>query len=146
MDCGKYLRQISKYIDGELSEDDGKRLVAHMSECPDCGSFYERMTAINETICSTPLEYNSQALIGKVKDRLAPRTDSDRTPHPIRDGLPVYAMLLVLALGLGNFAGNSLYSIIPHRHADATLELLAPEQENSLAEAILDIGAEGSSK
>ncbi len=146
MDCGKYIRQISKYIDGELSDQAGKMLATHLSECSECRRFYSRMTAINETLCSTAAEYDHRALISRVKDRLGETDLSKRMAFPILRKLPAYGLLLILALGLGNLAGNSLCRIIPHREANGTLELLAPEHENSLAEAILDIGVQENSK
>jgi anti-sigma factor RsiW len=146
MDCGEYLRQISKHIDGELSEEDRKRVETHMSECSECSAFFQRMTSVNNAISSAPLAYNRRALIQKVKDRLDQRTAPDKQRLSLWEALPIYALLLILALGLGNLAGSSLYRVIPDHQANAALELLAPEHENSLAEAILDIGGDLNSK
>ncbi len=52
------------------------------------------------------------------------------------------AMIVLLALGLGNLAGRSISDIFTKGQAQTSLELIAPDSDNSLSDALLELGAE----
>lgn len=41
MECLKYHRMISEYIDGSLGQSSEESLLAHLSECESCSNFYK---------------------------------------------------------------------------------------------------------
>lgn len=41
MECLKYRKMISEYIDGFLSKSSEENLLSHMSSCEDCNTFYK---------------------------------------------------------------------------------------------------------
>jgi hypothetical protein len=55
-------------------------------------------------------------------------------------------MLLVLALGLGNMAGKSMTSYFLDGQPDTKAEFPTLDTDNSLADAVLDLGSEENSR
>lgn len=52
--CERYRQDISAYIDGQLSEDGKKALMAHLKACPACQAYYEDLLAIHKAL--SPVE------------------------------------------------------------------------------------------
>lgn len=143
MECGKYKEQISLMIDGELSVSASEALKAHVVGCPDCRRFHERLNALRVTLSRTAFVQPRPALAQRVKEGLARRKDHRLARDPVLwRRVPVMAMIVLLALGLGNLAGRSISDLFVSSQPQSPLELMAPDSESSLSDALLEIGAE----
>jgi anti-sigma factor RsiW len=143
MECGKYKEQISLMIDGELGVSASAALKAHMAGCPDCRRFHERLNALGITLSSTLSVDPSSALAERVKERLARRRNHRLERDPVLwRRVPVMAMIVLLALGLGNLAGRSISDLFTSGQNHNSLELIAPDSESSLSDALIELSAE----
>jgi anti-sigma factor RsiW len=143
MECGKYKEQISLMIDGELSVSASEALKAHMAACPDCRRFHERLDALGIILSSTSSVEPRPALAERIKEGLARRKNHRLERDPVLwRRVPVMAMIVLLALGLGNLAGRSISDLLTSGQDHTSLELIASDSESSLSDALLELGAE----
>ncbi len=143
MECGKYKEQISLMIDGELDISASEALKAHLADCPECRRFHARLHALNMALGSVSCFAAGPALAERVKERLS-RRKSHRfaSDSVIWLKVPVMAMIILLAIGLGNLAGRSISDFITSTGLHSSAELIASDSENSLSDALLDLSAE----
>lgn len=147
MKCSIFQKKISLLLDGRLAEPDRDMLRAHLDVCPECQRFYEGMRAVNETLKSAPLLCPDQELAGRVKERVALRGQSQDGGRsiPLWGSVPLVAVLVLLALSVGNFAGRSLTGLVVTEQPESRLEFLVADNGNSFADVMLDMRAsEGS--
>lgn len=50
MDCIKYRKLISAYVDNELEEIDSEKVISHLLECKSCKLFYENLLLLKDDI------------------------------------------------------------------------------------------------
>jgi anti-sigma factor RsiW len=143
MDCKKYQRDISMLVDGELTPDASVALKEHLAACPACRSTLRAMTALNSQVTSAAPHVDA-ALASRVKARIA--DESSQTSHrplmPIWGRVPLMALIVLLAVGLGNFAGQSIGDIIAGEPRDALVELIAADSTRSFADVMVDLTVE----
>jgi anti-sigma factor RsiW len=143
MDCKKYQKDISMLVDGELAPDASVALKEHLAACPDCRAALQAMTALNSHV-KRAAPCIDAALASRVKARIAAR--SSQTPRrplmPIWGRVPLMALIVLLAVGLGNFAGKSIGDIIAGEPRDTVLDLIAPDSTRSFADVMADLTVE----
>ena len=145
MSCLTYQKMISQLIDGELSAPSSEQLQIHLEGCSECRDLYKRMLSVNSYVKAVELSLPSSALAERVKERIAVvrtrREDTRRLPAWGR--VPALALIVLVALGLGNLAGRSLGEILTSGRPEKGIELLVTDNGQAFSDVILDISAEG---
>ncbi len=141
MACDKYKEQISSMLDGELNASLSEALSAHMALCEDCREFHEHLNSLNGVLRNASPDH-VPALAARVKDHLARRENHRQRDFSMWRRVPAMAMIVLLALGLGNLMGRSISNLFINGRTVASLEFIAPDSENSFSEVLLDLGAE----
>ncbi|MEJ2716054.1 MAG: zf-HC2 domain-containing protein [Deltaproteobacteria bacterium] len=144
MDCRDCQQRISMLVDGELSEVSTQEVTRHIAACPDCRRVYERMSHVNDVMRSFADLAPSSALAERVKARIADeRKRGDETAFlPVWGRVSLAAMLILLAVGVGNLAGRSMNEMLTADHSEHVLELIAPSQGQSFSDALITLGTE----
>ncbi|MGC8863850.1 MAG: zf-HC2 domain-containing protein [Armatimonadota bacterium] len=103
MNCSRFRRLIPKYLDGQLAEDDARRVRAHLDACIDCRAEADSARRILELLAEWPA-VEPRLGFGALQERLVQRTR--RSTQPV---LPVpswaAAALAVLSIGVGAALG-----------------------------------------
>jgi len=144
MNCRTFQREISSFVDAELAPAAADALREHLAQCPECRSRYERVAALNSALRAMPMVQPQPDLAGEVKARIAraaARRD-ERSAVPNWIGASLAAMIILLAIGLGNLAGRSIFSIVSTQGTDSYLEMVASDTDRSLADVVLDVSSE----
>ena len=125
MSCIKFHEMISKLVDGELSEPAVAQLRSHMSQCEECRSFYEHIGRLDDNLQAMESTLPSTALAIRVKDRIADlrRGNGNSRWFPSWIQVPLVAVLVLCALGVGNLAGKSLSQMITSDRYQTGIEL-----------------------
>jgi anti-sigma factor RsiW len=142
MNCEDFKERLSALLDGELASNDA--LTAHEASCPDCRTFHEQLILLNDTLEHLPHPNPSPDLAARVKDRLT-RGDS-RQRELVWRKLPVFAVVVLLAIGLGNLAGRSISELYMQNPHASALDLIVPDQGNSLSDVLVEFGSEDNSQ
>jgi anti-sigma factor RsiW len=143
MECGKYQEQVSLMIDGELNASLMEALSAHMEGCADCRRFHERLRAVDDTLRKVRPDAYPPTLAARVKERLSRRRNQRvQSDFAVWVRVPVMAMMVLLALGLGNMAGRSISELFSNGQMAASIELIAPDSGSSFSDVLLDLGTE----
>ncbi|MBI4965583.1 MAG: zf-HC2 domain-containing protein [Desulfomonile tiedjei] len=148
MNCSQFHKQISLFLDGELAEPLREALKLHLDRCPDCRRVFERMAAMNNELQSIPGPVPSRSLARRIKERVElERTRREgRELFPAWSRVPLMAMVILLAVGLGNLAGRSVTDMLNINRTEAMLDYMMPDQDGSLAEVVMTIGVEENSR
>jgi len=148
MSCIKFHEMISKLVDGELSEPAREQLISHLSQCRDCTTFYERVETLDDNLQTIESVLPNTALPVRVKDRIADlrRGNGHRPWFPSWVQVPLMAVIVLCALGVGNLAGKSLGQMLTSDRYQNGIELLVTETGQSFSDVVLDIGTEGNSR
>jgi anti-sigma factor RsiW len=148
MKCSEFHRQISLLIDGELRGPAAEALQFHLKQCPDCRGFHERMVAVTNEVKSIHGPVPSLSLADRAKDRVASERSRGWASQyfPAWSQVPLVALVVLLAIGLGNLAGRSVNEMLRPYGSEAMLEYVLPDQNGSLAEVVMDIGSEENSR
>lgn len=145
MECGNFKEQISLMIDGELSASSSEALSAHMAGCPDCRTFYERLTAVDNAVKAAMPAIHGPLLAQRVKEKLAGRKVRRlQTDFTAWRRVPVMAMIVLVALGLGNLAGRSISELFSNGQSAAVIEAVSSDSGNSFSDVLLELGTEES--
>lgn len=144
MKCQEFQKMISPLVDGELSEASARALRTHLDSCADCRHLHERVIALDGDLRSVMVVLPSSALAEKVKENIASRRRLREASDflPAWGRVPIMAMLVLIALGLGNLAGTSLTDLITPREPEATSEFSINDNGHSFADLILDLSRE----
>ncbi len=128
MKCKEFQKQISKLIDKELPGNYRDALFDHLQSCSECSRFYERAERIEMTLNAALRVAPDTALAQSVKDRIAQKRKGIVPEHsPVFwKRVPVYALVALLAVGVGNIAGKTLTQAFLDQSPETTLELLIP--------------------
>jgi predicted anti-sigma-YlaC factor YlaD len=147
MDCNNYLKYMSRLIDGELGQPALRALETHLAACSECRNAYERMAVLNSVLRNVDLYGPPSSLASRVKARLA-EENAPRgrlLPHAWRQ-LPLFALIVLLAIGVGNLAGRSMTEILVGDQSEAKLEYLLTDAGQSFSDIVLDIAVEENSR
>ena len=128
MKCEEIQKHLSVIIDGESLLESSEKLLGHLQTCDTCSAFYEKAQQMNRIMNSAQMVLPNSALANIVKERIARKREgaSARNPVSFWKSAPVYAMVILLALGVGNMAGNSLTQAIMNSGEENSLELIIP--------------------
>lgn len=149
MNCSEFQKQISLLIDGELKGPVRAVLQLHLERCPDCRKIHERMVALTDDVKAIREPLEAFSLAQRVKERMASERArrEEKEFFPAWGRVPLMAMMLLLAIGLGNLAGRSVTEMLSTNRSEATLvDYVMPYQNGSLAEVVMDIGTEENSR
>ena len=148
MDCSYYQKHMSMLIDDELGQHSLQALETHLAACSGCRNAYERMAVLNRALKDVDLYRPPSMLASSVKARLA----EENAPRRIRRfplawaQVPVFAMIVLLAIGLGNLAGRSMTEILVGDQSEAKLEYLLTDAGQSFSDIVLNIAVEENSR
>lgn len=148
MSCITYQRMISRLLDGELPEAAAEELRIHLVGCSLCQAFFQQVSALDQGMKAIESALPPSALAGRVKARIAEhRPDmAGRHVFPAWARVPVMAVLVLCALGVGNLAGKSLSTMFVTDRQEGTLDLLETDGGQSFTDALLEIGGEGTTQ
>jgi predicted anti-sigma-YlaC factor YlaD len=148
MDCSDYQKHMSTLIDGELGQHSLKALETHLAACSGCRNAYERMAVLNRALKDVDLYRPPSMLASRVKARLVEENALRRERRfPLAWAqVPVFAMIVLLAIGLGNLAGRSMTEILVGDQSEAKLEYLLTDAGQSFSDIVLDIAVEENSR
>jgi predicted anti-sigma-YlaC factor YlaD len=148
MDCSDYQKHMSMLIDGELGQHSLQALESHLAACSGCRNAYERMTALNRTLKDVDLYRPPSMLASRVKARFAQESGQPTGrlfPSAWRQ-VPLFALIVLLAIGVGNLAGRSMTEILVGDQSEAKLEYLLTDAGQSFSDIVLDIAVEENSR
>ncbi len=148
MTCIKYQQMISQQMDGELPEPATEELRIHLGRCSDCRTFSQRMSTLDQDLRTIESVLPRSALAEHVKERIADLRSNRAQLYwlPSWVQIPLVAVLVLCALGVGNFAGKSLSKmLVPDRQVSA-IDLLVTDAGHSFSDVLLEIGKEGNIK
>lgn len=148
MKCTELQRKISSFIDGELEKDSADALRTHLLQCEDCRTWYERLLALDRNLTASSLFHPDAALTQRVKEKISSRASAgtDRSIRYLWWRAAAVAAAIVLAVGVGNFAGQSLSKMFVPEFAEHKLDFLIPENGPFLVDAVLEIGHQEDSR
>lgn len=137
-----YQKRISLLQDGELNESSARDLLAHLTECPDCMRVYEDMGSLNGTLATVKLSLPDGSLASKVKAGIAVgrREFGYSWNFVLLKQVPVWALIAILAVGVGNIAGKTLTDALSGQDSTPKLESLLQDNGESLTDFVLDFG------
>jgi anti-sigma factor (TIGR02949 family) len=141
MDCRDYQQRISALLDGELSDRDAEEVTRHIAACPGCRHAYDRMSQINDLMRSQA----DLVVRSTLAERVKARVEDERNRREEKAFLPVWgrvslmAMIILLAVGLGNLAGRSMNQMLMTDHSQEFLELVAPSKSQSFSDALINL-------
>jgi predicted anti-sigma-YlaC factor YlaD len=147
MDCEAYKKQISMMIDGELNPSAEKALRVHLENCSDCRQFCHQLTDLGVALRLSSPALSTPFLATRIKERLLRRNNwMLQDGLKLWTGIPAMAIIALLALGLGNMAGKSITELFSNGQIASTIELIAPDSDSSLSDALLELGMEENHK
>jgi len=105
------------------------------------------MTALNRTLKDVDLYRPPSMLASRVKARFAQESGQPTGrlfPSAWRQ-VPLFALIVLLAIGVGNLAGRSMTEILVGDQSEAKLEYLLTDAGQSFSDIVLDIAVEENS-
>jgi anti-sigma factor RsiW len=135
-------------VDGESTGPERVEVEKHIAVCERCKRTYERLTTLDERLRRLPATPPRTDLAAAVKTQVfGEKTGAwEGTPLALWRNVPALIMILLLAVGLGNMAGRSMVELLQSRGAETVMEIIGPEPDGSLADAVLDIHFEETSR
>ena len=143
MNCRENRKLVSLLIDGELDEKKAASVRGHMADCQACAEFYTGAASLQsdlETSLGVPIPRD---LTLRVKASIA--REREKASHvfllPRWVRVPLMAVLVIAAVGLGSLAGQSLSGILHSGDPQIALEVLVPTPDPTFAQALVDIAS-----
>jgi len=148
MNCQSHQKNISKLLDGELGHAAAAGLLRHLAACGDCRRVHERMTCMERDLKALALVEAPPDLANRIKARISNLGDQPSYGifSPVWKQVSILAMTVLLAIGVGNIAGRSVSKGLLIHDEESTLEMVAPDAGESLADLIMDVGTEENSR
>jgi len=112
MDCLRMRKNISKYLDGELTKDEVSELLKHLGICPDCKREYEEMKMLFDSINTPARVFAPPHLFANIRQRIYVQKHQPillRLLKPIFAPV-VYALVLIAAIFIGNSLSRNVLS------------------------------------
>lgn len=137
-----YQKRISLLVDGELNEASAGDLLAHLTECPDCMRVYEQMASLNNTLAKVTISIPESHLAARVKALISgePREPWAGWNLSILKQVPIWALIAILAIGVGDMAGKTLTEALNNEEAPPRLDTLLQDNGESLSEIMINFG------
>jgi len=148
MSCIKYQQMISLMIDGELQIPPAEELQIHLGRCSDCRTFFQRMTALDQDLKTIESVLPRSVLAEQIKERIAGLGSGTVEGHwlPSWVQIPLAAVLVLCALGVGNLAGKSLSKMLATERQASVIDLLVTDAGHSFSDVLLEIGKEANTR
>lgn len=112
MDCLRMRKNISRYLDGELTKDEVSELLKHLGICPNCKQEYEEMKLLFDSIESPAEVFAPPHLFGNIRQKIYVQKHQPillRLLKPIFAPV-VYALVLIAAIFIGNSLSRNVLS------------------------------------
>src|SRR5262249_48134745 len=94
-------------VDGRLGEPDRSRVVAHLTECPECLADYDSQLSLKGMLGDLQTPSAPMALRGKLSDLLA-QTPAEPVPSGHHVGLPAQVRAAAMVIGAATLGGGCL--------------------------------------
>jgi anti-sigma factor (TIGR02949 family) len=146
MDCRERENQISMLLDGELQPSASEELVRHVATCKSCRIVYDGMLALNVDLKASARDVAMPSnLPARIKERIsaARNREFDKGLAIIWRQVPIMAMIVLLAIGLGNLAGRSVSDILLSDRQNTIVQSIMPDTGESLGDLLMDVIPEG---
>lgn len=142
MNCQNVQKKLSALLDGEETGLEKERLEEHLKSCEECSQAWRQMRIVTQRVTHMKgYPVDEKELTDKIKRRIATR--SGNNVHELGLGLwarvPVFALLLLIALGMGNYAGRSLIEVFLPPTEDPLTETLLLENGSSFGDVFLEL-------
>ncbi len=141
MGCREYEKGISRLIDGEAGESEAEALRRHLEICLTCRGEYERILGLNRVLAVDENYSPPAALATKIKAGLMEENARGReSKFPVAwSRVPLFAVIVLLAIGLGGIAGRSVTGILTGNTLATKLDYLLPDAGDSFSDFVADI-------
>lgn len=70
MTCDEVIELMQRHLDGDLNEEEHKRLSEHLDACPECADMMERLTQIDQDLANLPKVTPAFSLVDSILPRL----------------------------------------------------------------------------
>lgn len=142
MKCKDQRRALSAWLDGELSSDEISSLEAHLDNCADCRAYTDKLRRLNADVASMPSVRPDPNLSRRAKNVIAEERAREVAQLSVWTKVPVTALILITALGLGSLAGKPVSEILLDEPARSQSAMIMPgDSPPSLADVMSDVGA-----
>jgi anti-sigma factor RsiW len=146
MECKHASNLISRLIDGEIDETSARDVRVHIESCSGCAREYRSLMGLHEYLSVLPHVEPHPSLALRVKEALAGRGRADAPPasSALWWRVPVWAFLVLLAVGIGNQAGRNLTSaVFPQLAHEPLMEQVLLENTPAFSDVMMELGTEG---
>lgn len=141
MKCEDFQKQISRLIDKELPASSSGALLNHLQACTKCLDFYDKTIEINQVLNSAQVVAQNSALAQRIKDKITQKRRGivGESVPTFWKRAPVYALVALLAVGVGNIAGKTLTQAILSQNPETNLELMIPNGTEYVSDIFSDM-------
>lgn len=142
MKCEDFQIQISKLLDDEFHGKSSGELFGHLRSCPECSMFYERTKQIDKDLKAVSLALPDSALAKRIQEKIKQKTGRTQKTQSVPvfwRRIPVYALVALLAVGVGNVAGKTLTQALLNQNSETTLDLMIPDGNVYISDIFSDI-------
>ncbi len=142
MSCQKYQKELSALIDGERRGKDKERLEAHLKSCEECARMWRQMSFATDSVRRAAAHIvDEKVLTNRIKARIASTAAPGRGESSLVawKRSPVFALLVLIALGMGNVAGRSLVDVLLPTVDDPIIEAQILENGSSFGDVFMDL-------
>ena len=136
-----YQKHISLLLDGVLEKSSREELLSHLEECAECMHAYEKMVSLNETLEKIRPLLPDHSLAHKIKVRIAAEPQSTAAVwggFSFLKQVPVWALIAILAVGVGDMAGKTLTEVMSAHDTSHNLENLIQDHGESLTDVVIN--------
>jgi anti-sigma factor RsiW len=142
MNCSQFQQDLSALLDGELDGPKKEALEGHLLGCPECSMALAQMRTVMDQV--RYLSWQTMAgefLANKVKQRIAEKTSRGTMGQGLRvwGRVPVFAALILIALGMGNFAGRSVSEVLFPATPESLNETMLLDNGESFGDIFLEL-------
>jgi hypothetical protein len=140
MDCRKCLELIPMLLTERLEESDSSDVRRHISLCSECGKAYDRMAVFLAGLRSMKEINATPWLAQRIKSEIAAeRYPASRILLSKWVQAPVMALVILLAVGVGNLTGARLSEILVATGSEQTPAFVLDDQASSIDDLIMKI-------
>jgi predicted anti-sigma-YlaC factor YlaD len=139
MKCKDVNAKLSAYLDNQTHGAQRLTIEQHVAQCKTCSNLLERLTNLNEQLRNSVPGPNP-GLTNRIKDAVFGREEKTKPRLvPVWLQAPMFALALLVAIGIGNMMGTSLTKIVAADRTEITLDQLTPNLEPTITDALLGI-------
>jgi anti-sigma factor RsiW len=142
MNCSRFQQDLSALLDGELDGPRKEALKGHLLECPECSLALSQMRTVTDQVRYLSRQTMAGELLAdKVKQRIDERTARRTMAQGLRvwGRVPLFAALVLIALGMGNFAGRSVSQVLFPTTHESLNETMLLENGESFGDIFLEL-------